>query len=241
MARQPRLVLPGIAVHVVQRGHNRGACFAGDSDYLCYLTHLRRLSAKHGCAIHAYCLMTNHVHLLLTPSELGSCTNLVRDLGRRYVPYFNQRYGRTGTLWEGRYRSCVVESARYVLACYRYIEMNPVRAGMVAHPSEYAWSSYAANTGVTEDVLVSPHPDYLALEDKACGSRATYRQQFDVAGDEDVIDRIRRATKGGLPLAGDSLRTGLVEAGKKVEHARPGPRPGASKNNQGDLELEIAP
>src|SRR5215213_4820587 len=137
MPRQPRLLLPGVALHIVQRGNNRNACFVGDHDYLCYLTYLRKLSPKHGCVVHAYCLMTNHVHLLLTPDSPEACTNLIRDLGRHYVPYFNRRHGRTGTLWEGRYRSCVVESGDYVLACYRYIEMNPVRAGMVAHPGTH--------------------------------------------------------------------------------------------------------
>ena len=122
MARRMRLVFPGVALHVIQRGVNRAACFSVEADYLVYLSHLRRLSAKHGCAVHAYCLMTNHVHLLLTPVAKGSCTALMRDLGQRYVPYFNERHGRTGTLWEGRFRSCIAESARYVLACYRYID-----------------------------------------------------------------------------------------------------------------------
>jgi len=228
-------------MHVVQRGNNRAACFASDSDYLCYLTYLRMLSPKHGCAIHAYCLMTNHVHLLLTPAALHGCSNLIRDLGRRYVPYFNQRYGRTGTLWEGRYRSCVVESARYVLACHRYIETNPVRARMVGHPGEYSWSSYAANTGEAEDVLVSPHIEYLALGDSVVGRRTKYQRMLDDAEDEDAVEAIRRSTNGGLPLAGESLRAELVAAGKKVEHSPPGPRARAPRNNQGDLDLEIAP
>ena len=115
MARRMRLVFPGVALHLVQRGVDRTACFHAEADYLVYLSQLRHLSAQHGCAIHAYCLMTNHVHLLLTPNTAQSCTALMRDLGQRYVPYFNSRHGRTGTLWEGRYRSCIAQSARYVL------------------------------------------------------------------------------------------------------------------------------
>jgi putative transposase len=185
--------------------------------------------------------MTNHVHLLLTPAALHGCSNLIRDLGRRYVPYFNQRYGRTGTLWEGRYRSCVVESARYVLACHRYIETNPIRARMVGHPAEYSWSSYATNTGEAEDVLVSPHTEYLALGDSVIARRMMYQRMLDDAEDEDAVEAIRRSTNGGLPLTGDPLKAELVAAGKKVEHSPPGPRARAPKTNQGNLDLEIAP
>ena len=137
MPRQARLVLPDVALHVIQRGHNRQACFRQETDYLVYLTLLHDLSTKRRCAMHAYCLMTNHVHLLLTPGDAQACATLMRDLGQGFVQYFNRRYERSGTLWEGRFRSCLVESARYVLACYRYIELNPVRAGMVADASSY--------------------------------------------------------------------------------------------------------
>lgn len=139
MARHPRAALPGVALHVIQRGNNRSACFRADGDYLTYLAHLRYLAGKYGCDVHAYCLMTNHVHLLLTPSDTAGCGLLMRDLGRSYVPYFNRRYGRTGTLWQGRFRSCLVESARYVLACHCYIELNPVRAGMVSDARAFPW------------------------------------------------------------------------------------------------------
>src|SRR6188508_17354 len=161
-ARSLRRVLPGVAVHVIQRGVNRVACFRAEGDYLVYLSNLRQLSVKHGCALHAYCLMTNHVHLLLTPGAAESCTELMRDIGRNYVPYFNRRHERTGTLWEGRFRSCIVDSARYVLACYRYIELNPVRAGLVDRPESYAWSSYRANADGHDDRLTTPHPELSA-------------------------------------------------------------------------------
>ena len=128
MPRLARLVVPDVALHVIQRGHDRKPCFRHDTDHLVYLSNLAELSRRTRCAVHAYCLMTNHVHLLLTPSDERACATLMRNLGQRYVQYFNRRYERSGTLWEGRYRSCLVESAAYVLACYRYIERNPVRA-----------------------------------------------------------------------------------------------------------------
>jgi putative transposase len=154
MARQVRLIVPDIALHIVQRGVDREDCFAEDVDRLVYLSLLRELIAQTRCAVHAYCLMTNHVHLLLTPVTEEGPSTLMRKLGQRYVPYFNRRYSRTGTLWEGRFKSCLVESARYVLGCHRYIEQNPVRAGMVASAGAYAWSSYHGNAGLAENELV---------------------------------------------------------------------------------------
>lgn len=181
MARHPRVILPGVALHVVQRGNNRNACFRDGSDDLTYLAHLRHLSRKYACQVHAFCLMTNHVHLLLTPGTADTCALLMRDLGRAYVPYFNRRHGRTGTLWEGRFRACLAESARYILACYRYIELNPVRAGMVSDPSAYPWSSHRTNTGAALDPLVTPHTEYLALAREALWRRAAYRGLFQQA------------------------------------------------------------
>src|SRR2546421_2354553 len=162
MPRPLRVVLPGVAVHVIQRGHDRAACFRSDRDYFLYLLHLREQARGLGCQVHAYCLMTNHVHLLLTPPSAPACTDLMRNLGQRYTQHFNRTYARTGTLWEGRYRSCVTQSARYVLACYRYIDLNPLRAGMVDHPRAYLWSSYAVNAEERQDPLIAPHAEYLA-------------------------------------------------------------------------------
>ena len=239
MARQPRLVLPGIALHIVQRGNNRGICFYGDSDYLCYLTNLRKLSAKYGCVVHAYCLMTNHVHLLLTPGGPDACKKLMRDLGQCYVRYFNRRHNRTGTLWEGRFRSCVVESAHYVLACYRYIELNPVRAGMANHPRSYTWSSYAANSGRAVDVLASPHPEYLALGSDTRRRYTSYERLLDEAMDDSAITAIRDATHGNLPLASESFKVGLQARGRKVQRGKPGPRPGKSEETGEHAQQEI--
>ena len=139
MPRRARLVVPCIPWHIIQRGNNRTACFYENSDYQYYLDTLAEQAIKYGCRIHAYCLMTNHVHLLLTPEQYDSAALLMKHLGQRYVQYINRGYRRSGTLWEGRFRSCLVQERNYVLACYRYIEMNPVRAGMATHPAEYRW------------------------------------------------------------------------------------------------------
>jgi putative transposase len=225
MARHPRLILPGVALHVVQRGNNRNACFRRDSDYLTYLALLRHLGRKYQCAVHAYCLMTNHVHLLVSPFDAGGCGLLMRDLGRCYVPYFNRSHERTGTLWEGRFRACLVESARYVLACYRYIELNPVRAGMVNSPDEHKWSSHAGNGGIRTDPLLTPHGDYLALGLEEQTRRVAYLDLFQQRLESGVLSAIREATHGGLPLASDGFKAAvLAPAGARIVCGKPGPR-----------------
>ena len=224
MARVARLVFPDVALHIIQRGNNRNACFAHDSDYLTYLSTLRQLSVKHECKVHAYCLMTNHVHLLVTPSRAEACGLLMRDLGRSYVLYFNRRHDRTGTLWEGRFRSCIAESSRYVMACYRYIELNPVRAGMVGEPGSYAWSSHAANVGLRPDPMLEPHCEYLALANVASRQDA-YRGLFKQSLDEGMVRAIREATNGGYPLASDAfIASRLAPLGLRTQRGKPGPR-----------------
>jgi putative transposase len=239
MARPLRYILPGVAVHVVQRGVNRTACFRGDADHLVYLSYLTQLARRHECAIHAYCLMTNHVHLLLSPSASEACTGLMRDLGRRYVPYFNRKHGRTGTLWEGRFRSCLVESQQYVLACYRYIELNPVRAGMVNQPGSYLWSSYAANSGARHDPFISPHAEFDALSADVDKRQGAYRSFFADRLDEVLVQAIRDSTNSGYPLASDSFKTSvLAPLGWKTGPDKPGPRP--SLDPDPEFELGVA-
>jgi putative transposase len=224
MARVPRLIFPGVALHVIQRGNNRNACFREDSDYLTYLGYLRHLSAKYECKLHAYCLMTNHVHLLLTPPQSQACALLMRDLGRGYVRYFNRRHARSGTLWEGRFRSCIAESADYVIACYRYIELNPVRAGMVSHPGSYLWSSHAANAGMRPDPMVKPHCEFLALANGA-SPHAAYRALFEQSLDEGMLRSIREATNGGYPLVSDAFKSRMMAPlGLRTQRGKPGPR-----------------
>lgn len=216
--------MPGVALHLVQRGVDRAACFREAADRFVYLSVLRELLGKTRCALHAYCLMTNHVHLLLTPPSEGACAQVMRELGRRYVPYFNKRYGRTGTLWEGRFRSCLVDSRDYVLACHRYIERNPVRAGMMRSLSEYPWSSYRANSGQAEDDSLSEHPEYIALAPDPMGRRDAYRRFCEDEENASFVSAMRDATNGGLPLVGETLRSRLAAEGRRVAPGKPGPR-----------------
>jgi putative transposase len=169
MPRQPRPDLADVPQHVVQRGNDRQPCFYATEDYRRYLAGLRESAIRYGCSVHAYVLMTNHVHLLVTPSSAGAVSRMMQWLGRQYVGYINGRYRRTGTLWEGRYKSCLVDTERYLLTCYRYIELNPVRAAMVADPADYAWSSYRTNAQALPDKVVVPHAEYLRLGADAAG------------------------------------------------------------------------
>jgi REP-associated tyrosine transposase len=203
MPRPLRNILPGVAVHLTQRGNNRAACFRRESDYLLYLLHLRELSARLECTVHAYCLMTNHVHLLISPPSAEACKALMKQLGQRYAQYFNRTYGRTGPLWDGRYHSSVAASGRYVLGCYRYIELNPVAAGMVNHPTLYTWSSYRANALGRDDRIVSPHAEYLALGHNAEAQRNAYAALFHDTLEPSLVADIRAATRGGYPMGSD--------------------------------------
>jgi putative transposase len=203
MARALRLILPDVAVHLMQRGNNRANCFRRDSDYVLYLLHLRELCARYCCAVHAYCLMTNHVHLFLTPPSAQACQTLMKQLGQRYAQHFNRTYGRTGALWEGRYHSSVATTARYVLGCYRYIELNPVDAGMVDHPARYTWSSYRANALGMDDRLVVPHAEFVALGLDATSQRHAYAALFEERLDRSLMDEIRASTRGGYPMGSD--------------------------------------
>lgn len=163
MARLPRFVFPGHPQHVIIRGNNREPIFVANEDYRFYLDKLQEACIKHLCDVHAYVLMTNHVHLLITPNNEDSISKVMQMLGRYYVQYFNCSYKRTGTLWEGRYKASLVDSEAFALTCYRYIELNPVRANMVTHPAEYPWSSYRQNALGLEDKLVTSHYLYDAL------------------------------------------------------------------------------
>lgn len=203
MPRLPRLKLPNTPLHIIQRGNNRGVCFGSDEDRRFYLDHLAEISAKVGVAIHAYVLMTNHVHLLATPQDAEGVSQLMKRLGQRYVQYFNRAYQRTGTLWEGRFRSCVVGEEGYFLGCHRYIEMNPVRAGMLAHPGEYQWSSYGTNAQGGASPLIRPHPVYMGLGLTDEERQAAYRELFRYELDPGLVDEIRRATCGGLVLGSE--------------------------------------
>lgn len=179
MARMPRVVVPGYPLHVTQRGHNREPIFFTPRDRAAFLVDLSEAAAQHGCAVHAYVLMTNHVHLLLTPAEADGPSRLMQALGARYVGYVNRTYGRTGALWDGRFRSTVPDSDRHFLACSRYIELNPVRAGLVSDPADYPWSSFRANALGETDAVLSPHTLYLGLGAAATARQQAYRSLFE--------------------------------------------------------------
>lgn len=220
MPRRPRLVLPNVPLHLIQRGNNRQVCFVADEDYRFYLDWLGEYATKADCRIHAYVLMTNHVHLLVSAEQSDAPAAMMKALGQRYVQYFNKSYRRSGTLWEGRYRSCPTQAEAYLLSCQRYIELNPVRAGMVDHPGDYRWSSYRVNAQGEADTLIKPHDLYQGLGLDAAGRQAAYRELFRHALEPGVVDQIRQSTNGNYAL-GD-LRFGEQIAAALKLRAVPG-------------------
>ena len=200
MPRKPRFTLPGIPQHVIQRGNNREPCFFAEEDYGRYLNDLKETAAKHSCHIHAYVLMTNHVHLLVTPTQEHSISDMMQALGRRYVYYVNKTYRRSGTLWEGRFKASLIDSEAYLLTCMRYIEMNPVRALMVEHPGDYRWSSYGTNAQGKTNAVITPHPLYLVLDQQAEERQKAYRELFRGHLDIETLHDIRDALNHELVL-----------------------------------------
>jgi len=215
--------MPGVPLHLVQRGVDRQRCFFDDADRRAYLDDLAEIAAEVGCAIHAYVLMTNHIHLLLTPRDETAPARLMNRLGRRYVRRINDRHGRTGTLWEGRFRSCLTGDEGYVLACYRYIELNPVRACLTPEPAAYLWSSHRTNAGGAPSRFVSPHEAYLALGVDRVARLVAYRMLFAESLAPRVVDRIRTATAGNALVGSDHFRTRIESAlGRRVVPLSPG-------------------
>lgn len=206
MARLPRLFLPGCAQHVIQRGNNREACFYSEPDYKAYLGFLKDVATKYEVAIHAFVLMTNHVHLLVTPRDEQGVSRMMQAQGRKYVQYFNFTHGRTGTLWEGRYKSTLVDADNYLLTVYRYIELNPVRANRVAHASEYPWSSYQGNALGKPIQLLTPHRLYCRLGKTTEERQATYRALFRGRMAERDLAAIREATDKAWVLGDDRFK-----------------------------------
>lgn len=223
MPRRPRVILPNVPQHIIQRGNNRQACFFADEDYLSYLEWLKEYSDKTECKIHAYVLMTNHVHLLVSTEKTEAVGAMMKALGQRYVQYINKMYQRTGTLWEGRYKSCPTQAETYLLACQRYIELNPIRANMVEHPAEYRWSSYANNAQGAESQIITPHPLYEALGLDASARQAAYRELFRYALDVGLVDEIRKATNGNYALGNALFVQQIEEAlGRRVTAGKAG-------------------
>lgn len=205
MARAPRLEVPGIPLHIVQRGNNRATCFQGDTERRLYLRCLVDAAAHRRCDVHAYVLMTNHVHLLVTPRAPAAASRMMQDVGRRYVHIINRAYGRTGTLWEGRFKSSLVDTERYLFTCHRYIELNPVRAGIVDAPDAYPWSSHRFYVGLKPDKLIVPHDSFVRLAVDAPERFAAFRRMFQDPVSAADLDRIRYAANTGAALGSEGF------------------------------------
>jgi len=223
MARLSRVSPIGVPVHVIQRGNNRQVCFADDEDFACYLNWLEKYSKKYQVSVHAWVLMTNHVHLLCTPNAEGAISSMMQSLGRQYVRYFNQKYQRSGTLWEGRFRSCLIESEIYLLTVYKYIELNPVRAKMVLDPSEYDWSSYRMNALGYEYKVGIPAELYLQLGTTKSERARNYQKLFEDELSDVLVSEIRGATNKGLAFGSPKFKDEIeVLTGRRVSHAKRG-------------------
>jgi putative transposase len=225
MARLSRLSVGGYPHHVIQRGHGRQAIFADSADVARYLNALRDATVSHQIALHAYVLMPNHVHLLMTPVDARAIGVAMQAVGRRYVRWFNDRNRRTGALFEGRYRSTVVEADRYLLACMRYIESNPVRAGLVTAPEHYAWCSYRHHIGLATDALINDHPVYWQLGNTPFDRQMQYRGLFEHEATEAEINLIRQSTHGGWALGTREFIARLQLQGARRAHRQPVGRP----------------
>ena len=230
MARLPRLCLPGIPQHIIQRGTNRQVCFASNEDFAAYAHWLNKYAREYGVAIHAWVLMTNHVHILATPENVTGISKMMQTLGRHYVRYFNHSYRRTGTLWEGRFKSCVVDEENYLLICQRYIELNPVRAGMVATPGEYTWSSFLANGLGQPTTMWTPHPVYQRLGNSIEERTQAYRRLFDAHLDPGMMTQIRQTLNQGMVLGNDKFKKEVeILSGRRVTPLKRGPKPKRKK------------
>ena len=233
MPRRARIRVPNVPLHIVQRGNNREPCFFGSADRHVYLALLEKFARRFECGVHAYVLMTNHVHLLVSPADADGASLLMKHLGQNYVQCVNRTYERTGTLWGGRFRSNPVQCYRYLLACYRYIELNPVRAAIARHPEDYPWSSYRANAGLQRSSLLTPHDEYLAIG--ASGYRLLFPSQIE----PDELDEIRSASAGSLALGDPRFKAEISAlAGRRVERGVAG-RPRTKSGSVPGFPAEI--
>lgn len=225
MPRPPRIRVPGIPLHVVQRGNNRCTTFFEDGDYREYLSWLEHAAERYAVSVHAYVLMTNHVHLLLTAESRDGISRALQLVGSRYTRRINVRHERTGGLWEGRFWSSPIDSERYALACYRYIELNPVRAGIVRDPADYPWSSYRVNS-TGKRSFVTPHPALLSLAVTPQSRNRLYRELVSESLSEETLHKIRRSLRKGLPTGDEPFKERLEGAlGRRIGTGRPGPMP----------------
>jgi len=229
MARLPRLTLAHQPHHVIQRGNNRQPIFVDQADRDMLLGLLGENASRHGVALHAYVLMDNHFHLLATPSTADGLPQWMQAVGRRYVRYFNDRHGRTGTLWEGRYKSTLIQADRYLLACMAYMDLNPVRAGSVAEARDYPWSSHGHYAGLRHDRLLTPHPLYWALGNTPFDREAAYAELVRAGISGADQDTLTDATLHGWAVGDPRFLESLQKAtDRRVHKGRPG-RPPASR------------
>ena len=225
MARLPRYFIKDQPQHIIQRGNNREAIFIANEDYQFYLDWLKEAANKNRIKIHAYVLMTNHVHLLLSPFDNTGIPKTLQSVGRKYVQYFNYQYERTGTLWEGRYRATLIDDEQYLFTCMRYIELNPVRAGMVKHPKNYLWSSYHTNALGKPDQLVTPHPRYTALGLDEHERQKSYRGLFKQRLSKVELLTIREATNKAWVLGSDLFKQEVEKLTQRRSSPMPRGRP----------------
>ncbi len=229
MPRKPRFFVPGMPVHIVQRGHSREPVFFEDNDYLAYLRWLKEAADRYKVAIHAYVLMTNHIHRLATAVDKDGVTRMMQYVGRYYVPYINHTYGTSGSIWEGRYKASLVHDEEYLLTCMRYIELNPVRANMTRSPTHYRWSSYRCNGQGKTDAVVTNHALYNALGRTESSRIEAYKALFKVPLERGALDAVRAALQTGTPLGNDYFRKKIESKLKcKVGQSRRG-RPTVKK------------
>lgn len=223
MPRKPRFYIPGVPAHVMQRGHNRNPIFFADQDYRQYLKILNRVAEQYDCQIHAYVLLTNHVHLLLTPASSQSISLLFQSLGRLYVAYINKTYQRSGTLWEGRHKGNVIDTDTYFLTCMQYIELNPVRAKMVSHPEDYPWSSYSANGLGQPNAILKPHKEYLALAKDQFDRLVIYRRLLESKMNQRLQADFEKSLQSGTPLGSQLFLDDIERKLKcKIGYMEPG-------------------
>jgi putative transposase len=215
MARLPRLIVPNQPHHVIQTGNNDQDIFLDADDYQAFLGWLRTAAKNYKVAVHAYVLMPNHLHLLVSPADEDGLGQMMQWVGRYYVPYFNQKYARSGTLWSGRYKTSLIDAEQYFMLCSRYIESNPVRNGMVGNAADYPWSSYAHHAGVRPDGLVTDHAQYWALGNTPFQREAAYIALAEPALTAEQTEVIAKAVLKGWPLGSDKFKTELQHKMKR--------------------------
>lgn len=230
MARQTRLFLDGCAQHVIQRGINHMDIFREEQDYRYFQEWMRSAATEYSVMVHSYIFMRNHIHLLVTPSTKDALSKMMQSVGRRYVRYFNDKYQRVGTLWEGRYRSTLVENEKYFLICSRYIELNPVRLGLVTDPEHYLWSSYRGNIGLSKDLLLSIHPEYWALGNTPFERQSAYKNRVNQGVTQEELALIRNQTNKGWALG----TADFIEKGTPGASRRMVPRPKGRQSKDKD-------